>query len=696
MHAFTPRLLALGFLLAVPFALLANEPTLKKVPLTAQRLELKARLSKDKVRPGEVFQVILEGQARPGFHTYPITKALKDQTNRSKLLFDDNPDFEPLPPLQENANVEEKDVPNVGREIFIKGPFTWTQEVLVSPKATAGTKTLGFTVSLVVCDDSCIPGKYQYTATIVVEGAPLSPSAETLARSTKFGTQPPTPTPPSRGTPTPPPTEKLSPAATPSTELVEKPESDGLIAFLIASAGAAFLMLLTPCVFPMIPITVSFFLKRSEQQHSNPLLTALVYSGTIIGVLTLAVLVLGQFIVNLANSPWLNLGLGAVLIFFALSLFGMYEIELPTFLTNWTSARQGQAGLAGTVFMALTFTITSFTCTGPFLGPLLASAAALKVSYTYLILGALTYSTVFAAPFFLLALFPTLLKKMPKSGGWMNVIKVVMGFLELAAAFKFLANTDLALFPGNPRLFTYDTVLCAWMGLSVLCGLYLLGVYRLPHDDPQETLSVSRMLMAGLFFGLAVYMWPALNREPPLGTVGEAIVAFLPLDTRPPRAGNGGGKAGEETWTRNLQQGWDQAQKENKLLFIDFTGVTCTNCRANENSVFPQLAVRTELERFVKVQLYTDWNPSPGLSRAVAEAQGEANMELQNKTFGDVTLPMYVVIRPEKGQTNPIGPDGKLRGEVLMLVKGLIRDSSAFADKLKAAQQKGTEVVQAK
>ena len=159
---------------------------------------------------------------------------------------------------------------------------------------------------------------------------------------------------------------------------------------------------------------------------------------------------LGQLIVTLANNAWLNLGLGGVLIFFALSLFGMYEIELPTILARFTSSREGKGGYAGTFFMALTFTITSFTCTGPFLGPLLVGVKELNLSFGELVLSSLAYSATFAAPFFVLALFPRLLKTLPKSGGWLNSVKVVMGFLELAAALKFLGNTDIGLNPGQP------------------------------------------------------------------------------------------------------------------------------------------------------------------------------------------------------------------------------------------------------
>src|SRR5262249_8365757 len=155
-----------------------------------------------------------------------------------------------------------------------------------------------------------------------------------------------------------------------------------------------------------------------------------------------------------------------------------------------------------------------------------------KVTTEMRIFGALAYAATFAAPFFVLALFPKLIKKLPKSGGWLNLVKVVMGFLELAAALKFLANTDLALNPGDPILFNYDSVLCSWIALSAACGLYLFGVFRMPHDSPVEHLSVPRMLFASIFLGFAVYMIPALWRVTPQGVIGKGLVAFLPLDTR--------------------------------------------------------------------------------------------------------------------------------------------------------------------
>ena len=191
---------------------------------------------------------------------------------------------------------------------------------------------------------------------------------------------------------------------------VQSDSGDGsLLGLVAASVLAAIAMLFTPCVFPMIPITVSFFLKQSEKKHHKPLATAGVYSLTIIVVLAAAVLILGKLIVQWANSSWLNLGLGLVLVFFALSLLGMYEIELPSGLAHFTSAREGRGGYVGAFFMALTFTITSFTCTGPFLGPLLVATKEMHLGLDRLLIAAFAYSATFASPFFVMALFPSLL-----------------------------------------------------------------------------------------------------------------------------------------------------------------------------------------------------------------------------------------------------------------------------------------------
>jgi thiol:disulfide interchange protein len=460
-----------------------------------------------------------------------------------------------------------------------------------------------------------------------------------------------------------------------------------LLGLLGAAFGGAFLMLLTPCVFPMIPITVNFFLKQSEKEHHRPLAVASVYSGTIIILLTLVMLALGKVVIDLANDALFNLALGAVLIVFALSLFGMYEIELPSALARFTSAREGQGGFVGAIFMALTFTITSFTCTGPFLGAMLAPVAGIQPPMLHLILAALVYSTTFAAPFFVLALFPSMLKKLPKSGGWLNSIKVTMGFLELGAALKFLANTDLAWFPGNPRLFNYDTVLSAWIALSLACGLYLFGFFRLPHDDKIEHIGAMRIVFGTIFLGLALYMLPALYGEKPRGIVGENLIAFLPPDLRESRAdrgGNGNGTA-ELAWHLDYIDGWQQAKRENKLIFIDFTGITCTNCRDNEQNVFPKRSVQELLKDYVRVRLYTDSVPNPRLSAAAASEQAARNAQWKDD-IANPTNPTYVVFDPDRNE--PFTKEGLLNGKVVDKRNGKIWDLDDFVAFLKDSQKR--------
>src|SRR5947207_4277229 len=209
---------------------------------------------------------------------------------------------------------------------------------------------------------------------------------------------------------------------------------------------------------------------------------ALVYCATIIVVLTVAAVLLLSVFRWLSINPIMNYALGGLFVFFALSLFGMYEIKLPSSLARFTSAREGQGGVVGTIFMALTFTIISFACVAPFLGGFGGTAAAARPLWHNL-LGGFAFAATFAAPFFVLALFPALLKAMHKSGSWLNSVKVVMGFLELAAALVFFRTAEVRS-ASTAGFFTYDFVLSMYVAISIRCGLYLLNVYRLPHDTP--------------------------------------------------------------------------------------------------------------------------------------------------------------------------------------------------------------------
>jgi thiol:disulfide interchange protein DsbD len=359
----------------------------------------------------------------------------------------------------------------------------------------------------------------------------------------------------------------------------------------------------------------------------------------------------------------------------------MYEIELPSFLSNFTASREGQGGVVGTIFMALTFTIISFACVAPFLGGFSGTAASERPLWHNL-LGGMSFAVAFALPFFFLALFPSLLRKLPKSGSWLNAVKVVMGFLELAAALKFCRAAELIHSHSNPSFLTFDFVLGIWIALCVLCGLYLINAYRLPHDSPAENIGVPRLMFAAGFFALALFLTPALFKsgsegesQRPRGVVYAWVESFLLPD----------GSAGEHPHTGNLV--WAITQYESQLkaggkpkrLFVDFTGVICTNCRYNEKNIFSRPAVRQIMEKFTTVKLYADTVPtayySPralknyGTERASTDAQD--HQALQKAKFNGEDLPLYAILEPRPG------------AEILIVdiySKGLIRDEKEFVD----------------
>ena len=308
--------------------------------------------------------------------------------------------------------------------------------------------------------------------------------------------------------------------------------------FIIGAALAGFGALTTPCVFPMIPITISVFLKQSETKGYQPVSMALIFCGGIVLGFTVLGLIIAVFwgasgITDLANNSILNLFFAAILIFFACSFLGMFEIYIPSSMLTWSSQQENRGGVIGILFMALTFTLISFTCTFGFVGLILVWAA--NGEYFWPIIGMLAFSTAFASPFFFLALFPSYLNDLPKSGGWMNSIKVTLGMLELGAALKFLSVVDLSFNPSG-YIFDYTFVMCAWIVLSLMTGFYLLGMIKLPHDVPSEKISTLQFLAATLFLGFGIYLCAGVFApEKPKGFIWEQIEAFAPpvIDSSP-------------------------------------------------------------------------------------------------------------------------------------------------------------------
>ncbi|MFQ6604977.1 MAG: cytochrome c biogenesis protein CcdA [Fidelibacterota bacterium] len=446
------------------------------------------------------------------------------------------------------------------------------------------------------------------------------------------------------------------PAGLSGDELLDSTIQAGIIPFILLSLTMGFLALLTPCVFPMIPITVSFFTHQGEKSKSSPVRQASIYALGIIMTFSVLGIILAIFLGasganQLAANPWVNLFLGSLFVYFALSLFGMYEIQLPEGLRQFTLKRESKAGYAGILFMAFTFTLTSFTCTVQFVGLLLVAAA--KGMWFWPALGMVVFSAAFALPFFFLALFPQYLARMPKSGGWLNAVKVVMGFLELAAAFKFYSNTDLV---WSWNIFTNTSVLALWTVIMFFTGIYLLGKLRLPHDSPVETVSVPRMLLSLFFLTFSLYLGSGLMGRP----IHGLIYSYLP-----PKIAKSGevvsvndSVAEDLQWMTSLDEGFAIARATGKPIFVDFTGYTCTNCRWMESNMFTDQRVKNLFQHYVLVQLYTDGGEGY-----------QENQKYEIDRFGTAALPYYVLLSPED--------------EVLGEFPGMTRDFNQFITFLK-------------
>ena len=485
----------------------------------------------------------------------------------------------------------------------------------------------------------------------------------------------------------------------------------GLLELILASAMGGLFAMMMPCVWPMIPITVNFFVKQG-QKGGNTLGLALAYSASIIGVYTIFGLLLAfifgaQSQNNIAVNPWINLVFGLAFLAFGLSLLGLFEVRLPNFLLNASSKGESQGGLAGVFFMALTLTITSFTCTAPVVGGLVVLAAQ-RASFVYPVIGLFVFSAVLALPFFLLALMPGKLAAMPRSGDWMNTVKIVGGLLEIGAALKFFNQFEVNLHGSSTDVFfDANVVLTAWVVIALVCGVYLLGLFRTDHDMESPQVGPIRLLSGPLMLGIGLYLAPALFGYPPKGQIYDTIVGILPPDAkskfngiermseevaaklnltetmaallRQAPAGAGGlgtavaldadaledlsprvvhakskqpKEANEQerevvgglSWRFSYEQALARAKAKNLPLIIDFTGVNCANCRTMENKVIPDSAVMAELRKFVRVRLYTDFVPIDSITKDERDELGEDNLVFEQELAGQTTSPLYVIV----------------------------------------------------
>ena len=427
---------------------------------------------------------------------------------------------------------------------------------------------------------------------------------------------------------------------------------------------AAFFM---PCIYPMIPLTVSFFTKKSGSRAKG-IQSAIIYGLSIIVIYValglLITLIFGASALNeAASSATFNLLFFTILIIFGISFLGAFEITLPSSLVNKMDEKSNQNGFVGLFFMAFTLALVSFSCTGPIIGTLLVDAVS-KGSYLGPAIGMLGFSSALAIPFTLFAIFPSWLKEMPKSGGWLNTVKVSLGFLEIALAFKFLSNVDLAYHWG---ILNRDIFLIIWIVVFGLWGLYLLGKIRLSHDSELNFLSLPRLFFSMFILGFTLYMVPGL-----WGAPLKAISAWLPpqvtqeFDLYSNRSGSqsepsvASGKkyAGLFHAPHGLdafydyEEGLAYAKSVNKPVLIDFTGWSCTNCRKMEASVWPDKEVLRRLrEDYVLISLYVDDKTElkedekyiSSFSGKKVNTIGQKWSDFQASKFGTNSQPYYII-----------------------------------------------------
>ena len=587
-----------------------------------------------KAEAGQPITLVLTATIDEGWHLYAMT----EPPGPIALTFaiEKSGPFTLTGAISESAPTKKFDPNfNVMTE-FHETSATFMLPLIVAASAPRGPQTFAVTVTYQTCNDRfCLPPRSEKLEVQIDVGS------TGLAGST--GSADSMPAPPAIGPA--PPARRVVP------DLAASSRATTLGAYLGLAVAMGALSLVTPCVFPMVPITVSYFTNRAGRSRRAAVTQALVYglgivlTFTAVGF-TLAIAFGASGLNRFAADPWLNLGVTALFLAFALSLFGVWDLALPSRLVTAASkAESGRGAIAGTLLMGLAFTLTSFTCTAPFLGTLLVVAS--QGDWQWPLAGMIAFSTIFALPFVLLALAPHWLASLPRSGPWLVAVKAVMGLLELAAAMKFLSNADLVWHWG---IFTRPVVLVVWTVIALVMVVYLVGLVRLGHAPRLSRPGLARWTAVAGGTLLGVWLASGLTGR----RLGE-LEAFLP-----PADLAGMAPGSELRWIINdYDAALAEARQSGRPVLIDFTGYTCTNCRWMEANMFPRPEVSRELARYIRLRLYTD-------------GQGEMYQryqQLEQSMFGTVALPYYAILKPD--------------GTPVVAFGGLTRDSAEYVNFLR-------------
>jgi thiol:disulfide interchange protein DsbD len=559
------------------------------------------------VAPGGKVLVRMAGKIEEGWHLYSMSTpaAIPTKVQITGPAIEKVRALQPAPKRSFDPNF------NSDTE-FYEGEVAFLFEVQLKKDAPPGPVDLAVAAKYQTCNPKmCVPSKWSDTVSVKVD-----PAASAAAPAIPAGYS-----------------EPVAPAPPVTKDSGPDPAPDSLVGFLAVAFGFGLASIFTPCVFPMIPITMSYFLNRQSGSRRDGIVQAVIFCLGIIvlfsGMGLAITAALGPFgIVQLGSNPWVNGFITALFITFGLSLLGAFEITIPSAVLTRLNKGADQGGFVGSLLMGLTFSLASFACVGPFVGTLLAASVSGGGSRP--LIGMITFATGLALPFFLLALFPSYLKRMPRAGGWMSRVKVVMGFVILAASLKYLSSLDQVLQWG---LLTRERFLAAWIVLFALAGLYLLGLLRMEGIKPDEPVGIGRLLVGAAFLIFAIHLWPGMSG----GRLG-GLDAFVPM------AAEGGGSGstaagGGLVWMKNqYREALDRARREGKLVFVNFTGYACTNCHWMKANMFTKPEIASSLQGFVLVELYTDGT----------DAASELNQKVELEKFKTVAIPYYAIIDPDE------------------------------------------------